>query len=176
MENVLQVRRLDSANLHLQWNIVVCCCGVVVHRRKLLWHRSSKQVCQSIARSICELRSVRWRDWTEQRLWEQRLCGKLLESPHTPSEPRDFRSSAQEVFPVCAVTRAQRKEAPARSDAAPVLQLTPLHRLPAMVSRNDSKWAKEQRADGSLLWLWDQLFPSTMLMKYHRAALITMGS
>lgn len=41
-----------------------------------------------------------------------------LPTPHL--NLRDFRSSAQEVFPVCALTCAQHKEAPAHSDVRPL--------------------------------------------------------
>lgn len=77
------------------------------------------------------------------------VASKLLEAASV--------SSAQEVFPVCAVTCTHSKEASARVDAAFTVKSIPLSKLLAMVSRNE--WIKEQGADGSLSLLWDQIVP-----------------
>lgn len=88
------------------------------------------------------------------------ICGgrvwpRVSPVPVVESQPLEVasESSAQEVFPVCAMKRAQSKEASSRTDATSAVESIPLKKLPALVSRNE--WIKEQRADGSLSSLWD---------------------
>ena len=72
------------------------------------------------------------------------------------SEPVASDSSALEVFPVCAMRRAQSKCASVPAEAA-ASEPVALPHLPPLVVREE--WIKAQKSDVSLSSLWDQVVP-----------------
>ena len=92
------------------------------------------------------------------------ICGgrvwpSVSPAPVVVSEPLEVASDgpALEVFPVCAVTRAQSKVASGHAEAAISVEAVTLPKLPPLVSK--SEWIKAQKSDSSLSSLWEQVVP-----------------